>query len=190
MYFWPCKTAGERWAVGGWRVTGAHGCPSLLPGAVPGCPLMLRHLLCPEQLWKRICPVPAPLSTSGCAGRVPTLPPAGRPSLVPPPTPSLSPLGKENCSYVFRPNARSLQTPLEVWDRKPGVLQVSGGPPGRARGGVCCLSPGVGAAPRSARSRYRGIGLWCRRQRDTPGPGGVTAHQKRRDPLGKPLIRR
>lgn len=145
MYFWPCKTAGERWAVGGWQVTGAHGCPSLLPGAVPGCPLMLRHLLCPEQLWKRICPVPAPLSTSGCSGRVPTLPPAGRPSLVPPPTPSLSPLGKENCSYVFRPNARSLQTPLEVWDRKPGVLQVSGGPPGRARGGVCCLSPGVGA---------------------------------------------
>lgn len=36
-----------------------------------------------------------------------------------------SPLGKENCPYLFCPNARSLQAPLEVWDRKPSLLQVS-----------------------------------------------------------------
>lgn len=40
----------------------------------------------------------------------------------------LSPLGKENCPYLLCPNARSLQAPLEVWDRKPSLLQVSARP--------------------------------------------------------------
>lgn len=48
-------------------------------------------------------------------------------SLFSPSTSCLSPLGEENCSHLFCPDTRSLQTPLEVWDREPGFLQVSGG---------------------------------------------------------------
>lgn len=81
---------------------------------------------------------------------------------VPLPTPSLSPLGKENCSDLFCPNTRSLQTPLEVWDREPGVLQVSVGP--RLCLGFC--------VPQGQRSPVQLLskGSARHRQRDSPVP--------------------
>lgn len=39
----------------------------------------------------------------------------------------LSAAGKENCPHLLCPNTRSLQAPLEVWHREPGLLQVSAG---------------------------------------------------------------
>lgn len=35
-------------------------------------------------------------------------------------------VGKENYSHIFCSNSRSLQAPLEMWNREPSLLQVSG----------------------------------------------------------------
>lgn len=53
----------------------------------------------------------------------------------------LSAAGKENCPHLLCPNTRSLQAPLEVWHREPGLLQVSAG----MRSALCSpwVTPGL-----------------------------------------------
>lgn len=65
----------------------------------------------PARLWPRslCCHHPTALGTTAVANTL------------------LSAVGKENCPHLLRPNAGSLQAPLEVWHREPGLLQVSAG---------------------------------------------------------------
>ena len=134
------------------------------------------------------CQRRSPAPTALASVHTPSVLPCGHHSLVPLPTPCLSPLGKENCSYVFCPNTRSLQTPLEVRDRKPGFLQVSARPPRRAW--WCVLHLPVGRRcptryPPEGSIQVLGLGHWLSPAAWHPcphGPGKVTSHQKHRCP--------
>lgn len=77
----------------------------------------------------------------------------------------LSAAGKENCPHLLCPNTRSLQAPLEVWHREPGLLQVSAG----MRSALLCAPRGsLPGSPRCGAVQHCALLPRCSRAAPSP----------------------